>query len=220
MQKRKIIGVCGLIGSGKGTVADMLVETHGFQKISFAGKVKDAVAAIFDLDREMLEGETSESRAARDVPDAFWSKELDQEMTPRLMLQLVGTECMRDGFYDGVWTSIVKRKLMENPTTNFVIPDTRFANEISMIRDLGGEIWQVRRGELPEWWETAIMTNTISAEDEWIAYDQGELMENAYPDIHSSEYRWVNTDDNFDQIINNDGTFNDLLNEVKTRLTL
>ena len=36
-----IIGICGLIGSGKGTVADILVEYHGFQKISFADKLKD-----------------------------------------------------------------------------------------------------------------------------------------------------------------------------------
>ena len=27
-----IVGICGLIGSGKGTVADRLVENHGFKK--------------------------------------------------------------------------------------------------------------------------------------------------------------------------------------------
>ena len=30
-----IIGICGLIGSGKGTVADVLVE-QGYKKVSFA----------------------------------------------------------------------------------------------------------------------------------------------------------------------------------------
>ena len=39
-----IIGICGLIGSGKGTVADILVENHNFEKLSFADKLKDGVA--------------------------------------------------------------------------------------------------------------------------------------------------------------------------------
>ena len=49
-----IIGICGLIGSGKGTAADILVEQHGFTKISFADKLKDGVATVFGWDREML----------------------------------------------------------------------------------------------------------------------------------------------------------------------
>ena len=40
-----IIGICGLIGSGKGTVADILVENHNFEKLSFADKLKDGVAS-------------------------------------------------------------------------------------------------------------------------------------------------------------------------------
>jgi dephospho-CoA kinase len=38
-----IIGMCGLIGSGKGTVADILIDQYNFKKISFADKLKDAV---------------------------------------------------------------------------------------------------------------------------------------------------------------------------------
>ena len=38
-----IIGICGLIGSGKGTVADIPVE-HNFKKVSFADKLKDGVS--------------------------------------------------------------------------------------------------------------------------------------------------------------------------------
>ena len=49
-----IIGICGLIGSGKGIVSDYLVDTYGFEKISFADKLKDAVSELFGLDRQIL----------------------------------------------------------------------------------------------------------------------------------------------------------------------
>ena len=42
----KIIGVCGLIGSGKGSVADILVGNHNIQKVSFADSLKDMVANV------------------------------------------------------------------------------------------------------------------------------------------------------------------------------
>ena len=58
-----IIGICGLIGSGKGTVADILEQEHGFIKVSFADSLKDAVAAVFGWPRSLLEGDTEESRS-------------------------------------------------------------------------------------------------------------------------------------------------------------
>ena len=44
-----IVGICGLIGSGKDTIADHLVKDHNFVKISFADKLKDTVATLFCL---------------------------------------------------------------------------------------------------------------------------------------------------------------------------
>ena len=41
-----IIGICGLIGCGKGTVGDILVDDYGFTKLSFADKLKDGVATV------------------------------------------------------------------------------------------------------------------------------------------------------------------------------
>ena len=55
-----LVGVVGLIGSGKDTVSERLVQKHNFKKDSFAKSLKDAVANIFNWDRELLEGDTKE----------------------------------------------------------------------------------------------------------------------------------------------------------------
>lgn len=215
----KVIGVCGLIGCGKGTVADFIVSEAGYQKISFADALKDGVAAIFGWDRDMLEGDTVDSRAWREIPDDFWTKEIGQPVTPRLVLQLFGTECMRQGFHEDIWVNIVKKKILDNPDTNFVIPDARFKNEISMIKSFpDSEFWWVKRGELPEWWNVAVLTNITDAEQEYVIYDQGTHMEIAYPDIHPSEWSWANTNDYYDHIISNDDTATELLETVKSLL--
>ncbi len=60
-----IVGLVGFIGSGKGTVGDIL-EQKGFIKDSFAKPLKDACSVMFGWPREMLEGDTEVSRKWRD----------------------------------------------------------------------------------------------------------------------------------------------------------
>ena len=74
-----IVGICGLIGSGKDTIADHLVQDHNFVKISFADKLKDTVATLFDWDRTLLDGKTEQSRLWREQEDPYWSKELKKK---------------------------------------------------------------------------------------------------------------------------------------------
>ena len=193
-----IIGICGLIGSGKGTVADILVEQHNYEKLSFADKLKDGVSSVFGWDRQMLEGDTDASRKWREEEDKFWTQETGETITPRLILQLFGTDCMRNGFYDGIWVSLVKQELLKNKDKNYVIPDVRFENEAKMIRSLGGRICQVRRGPDPLWFR--------------LYKDLGQEP----TDVHKSEWAWANVQ--MDYILANDGTPDDLKNLVKDHL--
>jgi len=193
-----IIGICGLIGCGKGTVADILVEEHNFKKLSFADKLKDGVATVFGWDRSMLEGDTRQSREWREQRDEFWSKETKRNITPRIVLQEFGTDCMRHGFDDSIWVSMVKQELIKNPTKDFVIPDVRFPNEALMIQKLNGCVWRAIRGPDPVWFR---MYQDIGVEPK---------------DVHESEWRWANV--NFNAQVSNNGTLDDLKNQVQDHL--
>lgn len=64
-----IIGISGLSGSGKDTVADILVP-HRFAKISFADKIKRFLAEVYDWDYETLWGPSE----LRNKPDKRYPK--------------------------------------------------------------------------------------------------------------------------------------------------
>ena len=193
-----LIGICGLIGSGKDTVAQNLIDNHNFVKISFADKLKDAVASMFSWDRELLDGKTDKSRAWREQVDQYWTQETGREITPRLVLQEFGTECMREGFYDGIWVSLTKKHIIDNPNTHFVIPDVRFPNEEKMLYEVGGQVWRVKRGQDPIWFR--------------IYQDVGVEPK----DVHASEWAWAHT--KFTHTIDNNGTLLDLKNQVQDHL--
>ena len=125
-----LIGIVGLISSGKGTVADRLVEQHGYKKDSFAKSLKDAVASMFNWDRSMLEGDTESSRHWREQPDNFWSEKFGKPITPRWVLQYFGTEVMRGQMYDAIWVDSCIGRYKGQKT---VIADTRFPNEVKQI---------------------------------------------------------------------------------------
>lgn len=93
-----ILAICGFIGSGKDTVADYLVEQHGFQQVSFAQSLKDSVSAVFGWNRDLLEGRSPESRKWREQVDEWWAERLGMpHLTPRWVLQYWGTEVARGG---------------------------------------------------------------------------------------------------------------------------
>lgn len=198
-----IVGLVGFIGAGKGTVADLLVDRHDFEKESFANSVKDAVATIFGWNRALLEGDTPESRAWREQDDKFWSEKLGKPFSPRLALQLMGTEAGRDVFHPDLWVHTVLRRCENAPYHNYVIADVRFPNEIKAIRESGGIIARVKRGDEPEWYNVALKDNKKPNY-------HGMALE--YPDVHFSEWAWVGSEIDFE--ISNNGSLDELIEKV------
>ena len=199
-----IVGICGLIGSGKDTVADYLVNVHGFRRESFAGTLKDAVAAVFGWDRTMLEGRTKASREWREQVDPWWAKRLGMPtLTPRWVLQYWGTEVLRRGFHDDIWIASIENKI-RNSRDNVVISDCRFPNEIGSIRSLGGIIMRTCRGPEPDWYNFALQQNLHNSESaKW------ELINRK---VHVSETAWIGT--NFNHVLDNNGSMDQLYEQV------
>lgn len=201
-----IIGIVGFIGSGKGTVGAHLVKNHDFVATSFAKTLKDATAAVFNWPRDLLEGDTPESREWRERTDPWWSKKFGRPITPRWVLQYIGTDVMRMHFNSNIWIWSVEKQIIESGN-NIVITDVRFQNEINLIKDLGGKIIWVRKEKLPDWYELARLANDTKSLEAPAANDEIVKM-----GIHPSEWAWVGCE--VDYTIYNDGTLDDLYRSV------
>lgn len=129
-----IIGLSGRAKSGKDTVAVMLGR-HGYHRRAFADPLKAAAQAIFGLNEVQVM-----SQEAKERVDEFWG------LSPRQIMQRLGTECLRSGFRDDVWVRSLYRYILDNPQFRaWVVSDVRFPNEAEAIKSWGGRVWRVER---------------------------------------------------------------------------
>jgi hypothetical protein len=201
------------MGSGKDTIADYLCTQHGFKRMSFAASLKDAVAAIFSWDRELLEGSTKSSREWREQVDTWWAKRLDiPNLTPRYILQQWGTDVLRQHFHDDLWIASVERKLL-HVKDDIVITDGRFKNELDAIKRAGGITVRANRGPQPSWYDAAVSYNRGDRGNLTWATSKRRLDE---LNIHASEYSSVGLE--YDYHIDNNGTIDQLHQQIKDQL--
>jgi len=192
----------------------------------FADKLKDIVCLLLDCTREQLEDREFKEKelgeewnyvlqdgipltvdqAKRDKEFPFNERYI-QRLTPRLLLQLLGTDCGRNIIHPNIWVNALmsEYKITEsyrgvilnkgvftdadwksNNAPNWIITDMRFPNELKAVKDRDGITIRVNRYDIT---------------------GQGKL------NPHSSETAL--DDAKFDYEIINDGTIEDLIKKVK-----
>lgn len=125
-----LIGIHGKARAGKDTLADYLVRQHGFIKQAFATPLKQAGKAMFGLSDEQVFGDE-----LKEVIDPYWG------MTPRTMLQKLGTEGGRQVFGEDMWLKRWQKFYLDySNKSHIVVPDVRFDNEAQLVRSLGGVV--------------------------------------------------------------------------------
>lgn len=170
MTSRQIIGLLGAKGSGKDTAAKFLIELRNFKRVSFAERLYEEVASCFGVttdflgDRSLVETPNglverkehpAPELALRNCKEAGFVRcvleeralegvTLDTPLSPRVVMQLWGTEFRRKRGDDNYWLNIVEQVLNANPQTSYVITDVRFPNEHAFVHRFGGECMRIR----------------------------------------------------------------------------
>ena len=137
------------------------------------------------------------------------------EMTPRLMLQLLGTDCGREILHPDIWVNSLmaeyKSKLSSNNPVddldweprfiypNWIITDTRFPNELEAVKKREGITIRVNRNFEGKWID----------KQEWDLHTKGIVP-------HESEKALDNAE--FDYEIINDGTISELIDKIRNIL--
>jgi hypothetical protein len=226
-----IVGLSGLAGAGKDTVADLLVNDFRFVKVAFADPIKRAAMDWWDFSEEQLWGPSE----MRNKPDERYPTEriiamraLREEnkitqqtledaydvkpaffLTPRHALQQIGTEVARS-IDEGVWLRYglkVARQLLQRP------------DKVNYKRTKG-----VVKEKRPTIAGVVLSDARFANELLHIREEGGKLIRIKRPGsglsgvaaTHASETEhqtWPDSD--FDYCLENDGTLQDLPGKVK-----
>lgn len=234
MKQNNLIAISGKLGSGKDEVANMInqMATEKYIIVKFAGKLKEIVCLLLGCTREDLEDRDFKNK---ELGEEWWYynskleglldyrtyKHFEYEsidlikLTPRLLLQLLGTECGRNIIHPNIWVNSLfadyrciddsKRVSMGNVIDyndcvfpKWLISDIRFTNEASSLKGRGGIIIRINR---PRVGIEHIMDGTQRLAQKPIEEHESEIGLDDYSD--------------FDFVIENDGSLEDLREKVK-----
>jgi len=130
-----IIGLSGYAQSGKDTLAGMLIGLHKYENRSFADPIRKLLYETNPL--------VKDEYRVKSVVDAYgWDKAKVEFPELRNLLQTLGVGA-RHVFNDQFWVDQGLAGLSAGDKV--VITDVRFPNEADAIKNLGGQIWRIKR---------------------------------------------------------------------------
>ena len=152
------------------------VNNNDWQIKKYADKLKEIVCLLIGCTREQLEDINFKNkelgqewwyyidpvdmltmRSYLEWKDAFEDRFL-VKLTPRLLLQYLGTECGREIIHPNIWVNALfadykpstkiyeqYKQIEHNYLPNWIITDVRFPNEADAIKALGGKLIRLTR---------------------------------------------------------------------------
>jgi len=136
----EIIGLSGWARNGKDTVADHLISKYGYERISFAAPMKEA---LYRLNPKITIDGVASTPIRIGVDVYGWDELKTHGPDVRELLQRFGTEVGRELWGEDFWVDAAINSIPDG--SKVVISDVRYPNEANAVKKLGGEVWRVVR---------------------------------------------------------------------------
>lgn len=135
-----LVGVNGVAQSGKDSIAEHLIQWHGFKRVGFADALREFMYALNPIvEGPGLYGDWR----YQDVFDSLGYEGAKKVPEVRELLQRLGTDAGRRVLGEDIWVDTAVKRLL--PGVSYVFTDVRFPNEAAAVRDRGGQVWRVNR---------------------------------------------------------------------------
>lgn len=132
-----VFGIAGFKRSGKDTAANYLVDNYGFTKLNFADELKQHVYLLNPVVYK-------EYRLQELINEYGWDYAKVHFPEIRRLLQVYGTEIVRDNFGENTWIDLLFRKAAKLNIEKLVIADVRFPNELESVLERGGTLIKIK----------------------------------------------------------------------------
>ena len=212
LRQPSLVGLIGLKRSGKDTAARALVDQLGWHRMAFADPLKDMSLHLRGVWVEV----PHRARMASTVPLRQFepyhrvieslsmdrAKELVSDV--RTILQTLGTDCVRGTFGTHAWTDLIGTRVSDrlNAGERVVITDVRFAEEMNLVRELGGMTVGIWRGAIAD------LDHILQARSSAASSARNNN------DAHSSEITVYELLPQADHVVANNGSIRDLQRTV------
>jgi len=233
---RIVINLCGRKRTGKESAFKVIqpyVDRPG--EFQFATPLKKFCIEVLGLTQDQCYG----TSADRETPTKYnWSwvdsdirkkygKPDEQVMTARDVLQVVGTDLMRQKFYRNVWAEAGIREAVNSTANTCIFTDGRFPNELDSSRDA----WTMDQSFMPSSIvvrlyrdtglsdghdsETALDIYDIEPNQRRIAPEhRNKLIERGYREINESLWESDSSELPFDYLLDNNSTIESLQTNI------
>ena len=219
MSRKIVVAISGWKGSGKDTVANIVmtklaqnnIKNLSFSKYSFAMPIKEVAHSVFGV----YENTKTKEDLIPEMKEFF-----NKKISYRKLIIKIG-EGMKTLFGSNIWINSINKSmhdemssLPENSDHLVIFSDVRYADEIKYLEKLkeeGFEVYYIcifRKESLPKF-----------VVDGFYPYNKND-MEVIKKKYHAdrSEYEWCKCNPKFFAVIKNDGTIQDLENQIEEKL--
>jgi hypothetical protein len=232
---RVIINLAGKKRTGKETAYRLILPyVDNPEEFQFATPLKKFCIEVLGLTEAQCYGSSNDRETPTKYKWGFvaedirlkYDKRPEETMSARSVLQVIGTDLMRDKFYRDIWAYAGIRAAASSTAETCIFTDTRFINEIDATLDVGSIDQTFRSSIIIRLYrqtdyndahesETALDSLDLIPNQRKITEDQHSLLkENDYLQVLPTLWQATRQKRKFDYLIDNNAGIDSLRNNM------